>query len=88
MSPAINSNCGLPSTGFVRAQQLIGRPAKKASGKTPAKDAIPGIIPMSAATFWRRVKTAEFPSPVKLSERVTAWRVEDVRAWMQSRSAA
>jgi predicted DNA-binding transcriptional regulator AlpA len=43
------------------------------------------IIPFSSATLWRKVKASEFPSPVKLSRRVTAWRVEDVRAWMESR---
>lgn len=49
---------------------------------------IPSIIPFSSATLWRKVKTRDFPAPVKLSERVTAWKVEDVRAWMQEREAA
>ena len=49
---------------------------------------IPHIVPFSSATLWRKVKSGDFPKPVKLSERVTAWRVEDIRAWMQSRSAA
>ena len=43
------------------------------------------ILPMlgfSATTLWRRVKKGTFPQPVKLSERVTAWRAEDVHAWM------
>lgn len=47
---------------------------------------IPTIVPFSAATLWRRVKSGEFPSPVKLSERVTAWHVEDVRAWIVDRT--
>lgn len=51
-------------------------------------DLVPGIVPFSAATLWRRVKSGEFPAPVKLSARVTAWRCEDVYAWMQSRTAA
>lgn len=46
---------------------------------------VPHIIPFSPATLWRKVKAAEFPSPVKLSERVTAWRVDDIRQWMDSR---
>ena len=49
---------------------------------------IPGIIPFSSATLWRKVKAGTFPAPVKLSQRVTAWRVEDVREWMQSRTAS
>lgn len=43
---------------------------------------IPGMLPFSPATLWRKVKNGTFPRPVKLSDRITAWRVEDVRAWM------
>jgi prophage regulatory protein len=49
---------------------------------------IPGIVPISSATFWRMVKSKSFPAPVKLSGRVTAWRVADVRAWLESRKEA
>lgn len=43
-----------------------------------------GIIPFSAATLWRKVAKKTFPAPVKLSVGVTAWKVEEVRAWMES----
>ena len=43
------------------------------------------ILPFSAATLWRAVQQNRFPSPVRLSNRVTAWRVEDIRTWMSSR---
>ena len=46
---------------------------------------IPSIVPFSSATLWRKVKVGDFPQPVKLSERITAWRVEDIRVWMESR---
>ena len=46
------------------------------------------IIPFSSATLWRMVKAGTFIAPVKLSERCTAWRVEDVRAWMAARNSA
>ncbi len=49
---------------------------------------IPIIVPFSSATLWRKVKSGEFPAPVKLSERITAWKVEDIRAWMSSRTAS
>ena len=42
------------------------------------------LVPFSAATLWRRVGAGEFPRPVKLGPRITAWRVEDVREWIQS----
>lgn len=43
---------------------------------------IPAILPFSGSTLWRKVNAGEFPKPVKLSARVTAWRVEDIRNWM------
>ncbi|MDZ4315411.1 MAG: AlpA family phage regulatory protein [Azonexus sp.] len=46
---------------------------------------IPHILPFSAATLWRKVKNCTFPKPVKLSDRITAWRVSDVQEWMESR---
>lgn len=38
------------------------------------------VIPVSKSTWWAGIKTGRFPKPVKLGERVTAWRVEDIRA--------
>ena len=40
------------------------------------------LVPFSKSTLWRQVKTGAFPKPVKLSARITAWRVEDVRQWI------
>lgn len=40
------------------------------------------IVPIGATTLWRWVREGKFPKPVKLSERVTAWRAEDVREWL------
>ncbi len=47
------------------------------------------LVPISKSTLWRRVQARTFPEPVKLSERVTAWRAEDIRSWieLQGRSA-
>ena len=42
---------------------------------------IPGIFPFSSATLWRKVKAGTFPKPVKLGPRITAWRIEDIRAY-------
>lgn len=62
----------LPETGFLRLPQIIG----DANAKPP----IPAVIPVSKSTWWAGVKTGRYPKPTKLSARVTAWRVEDVRA--------
>jgi len=45
---------------------------------------IPDVVPFSSATLWRRCKAGLFPKPVKLSERVTAWRVGDVREFLDA----
>lgn len=54
------------------------------SGFLRQSQLIPSVIPFSPATLWRKVKDGTFPTPVKLSERITAWRVQDIRDWMQS----
>jgi len=45
------------------------------------------IIPLVASSIWRMVKKGTFPKPVKLSENCTAWKVEEVRAWLDSKAA-
>ena len=42
------------------------------------------FVPISKSTLWRRVLAGTFPAPVKLSSRVTAWRAEDVRCWIEA----
>ncbi|HYE70280.1 MAG TPA: AlpA family phage regulatory protein [Aquabacterium sp.] len=64
----------LPDSAFVRESQLVRSP------KHPGR---PVPLAFSPATLWRAVRAKTFPQPIKLSERITAWRVGDVRAWMQ-----
>ncbi len=45
------------------------------------------FVLISRSTLWRRIQTGTFPEPVKLSARVTAWRVEDVRRWITEQGA-
>jgi prophage regulatory protein len=88
----------LPATGYIRQSQLIGEStitqeqadANKRTGKGPRRPragALP-IVPWSAATLWRKVRSGGFVSPVKLSEGVTAWKCEAVRAWLDAKAAA
>lgn len=88
MTKAVSAFGELPASGYVRQSRLIGISARKATATKPAREATPGIVPISSASLWRGVKAGTFPAPVKLSNRVTAWRVEDIRAWMNSRSTA
>lgn len=41
------------------------------------------LLPFSHSTLWRRVKAKTFPAPVRISGRITAWRAEDIRAWIE-----
>lgn len=66
----------LPETGFLRLSQIIGDPN--------AEPPIASIIPVSKSTWWAGVASGRFPKPVKLGPRVTAWRVEDIRALIAS----
>jgi predicted DNA-binding transcriptional regulator AlpA len=55
----------LPATGFVRLPGIL---------------APNGPIPVSRSTWWAGIKDGRYPKPVKLGPRITAWRVEDIRA--------
>jgi predicted DNA-binding transcriptional regulator AlpA len=41
-----------------------------------------GPVPVAKSTWWAGVKDGRFPQPVKISPRVTAWRVSDIEALM------
>ena len=66
----------IPQTGFLRISQILGAP--KATPPTPA------IIPVSKSTWWAGVKSGRYPQPVRLGERCTAWRAEDIRRYIES----
>jgi len=42
------------------------------------------VYPVSKSTWWAGIKKGRFPAGVKLSERTTAWRVEDIRKLIES----
>lgn len=53
------------STGLVRLKTLIQF----------------GYAPFSTSTLWRKVKDGTYPSPIKVSEQITAWKVSDLKEW-------
>lgn len=66
----------LPETGYLRLPQIIGNPK--------AKPPIPPVIPVSKSTWWAGVKSGRYPPPIRtLGRRITAWRVEDIRALIE-----
>lgn len=42
------------------------------------------FIPISKSSWWAGVASGRYPAAVKLSERTTCWRVEDIRTLIQS----
>lgn len=58
----------LPPAGFVRLSSIL---------------APFGPIPVSKSTWWAGVRSGKFPKPIKLGRRITAWRVEDIRALIE-----
>ena len=58
----------LPETGFIRLKNII---------------ALHGPIPVGKSTWWASVKSKRFPQPIKLGPKITAWRVEDIRALIE-----
>ncbi len=41
------------------------------------------LIPVGRSTWWAGVRDGKFPKPLKLSEGVTCWRVEDIRVLIE-----
>jgi len=60
----------LPNSAFLRLNQLISC----------------GLIPFSANTVWRKVREGKFPTPVRISSQITAWKVSDIRNWQKDPS--
>lgn len=65
----------LPPTGFLRLSQIIG--------SKNANPPIPPIIPVSRSSWLNGVKSGKYPKPVKLGERTTAWKIEDILALIE-----
>lgn len=68
----------LPDDALIRESQLVPKRADRAQA---------AILPFSASTLWRLVRSQKFPQPFRLpSGRVTCWRVGDVRAWLRQQA--
>ncbi|MCT9809781.1 AlpA family phage regulatory protein [Acidovorax sp. Be4] len=69
----------LPDSALLREADLV---------RSPKRPYTTAPLPFSAPTLWRKVKAGTFPKPIKLSERVTAFKVGEVRAWIAAQAAA
>lgn len=41
------------------------------------------FIPVARSTWWQGVRDGRYPASVKLGPRTTAWKVEDIRAFIE-----
>lgn len=64
----------LSDDAFLRISSLV---------RTPSRQTEEVLLPFSASALWRMVSDGRFPHPIKLSARITAWRVRDIRSWLQ-----
>lgn len=69
----------LPDSAYLRVSQLVQSP-KRPDSTAP--------LPFSEPTLWRKVKNGSFPKPHRLGTRITAWKVGQVREWMQAQANA
>lgn len=47
------------------------------------KQLLERYLPFSGSTLWRKVRTGDFPAPVKLGPAITAWREREVASWLK-----
>lgn len=69
----MSSKVIFPEEGFVRVNQILGDPRK---GIAP-------FLPISRAHWFQGIKEGIYPKGIKLSQRVTVWRAEEVRALLE-----
>ena len=49
------------------------------------KPTVLGATDLTDSTLFHLVRKGIFPKPYKLSERISAWKLSEVQAWMDSR---
>ena len=65
----------LPTSGLVRLSQIVG---DKKRGIWPP------IIPVSKSTWWAGVASGRYPASVKLGDRTTCWRAEEIKQLIET----
>jgi len=46
------------------------------------------MLGISKSTLYRSIASGNFPKPFKLGERLNAWRVETIEAWLAAKGGA
>lgn len=58
----------IPSTGYLRIDQILGNTRK----------GIPALLPMCRSTWYAGIRDGKYPKSINLTERTVVWRVEDI----------
>lgn len=66
----------IASSAYLRVSEIANN---RRTGKN-------GMLPVSAATWWKWVAEGKAPAPIKLSPGVTVWRLADVMAFAEKMS--
>ncbi|TQK04326.1 MULTISPECIES: AlpA family transcriptional regulator [unclassified Herbaspirillum] len=72
----MNNALGRPNTP---AEVAISHIPQVGYVRLPRVCAVTGL---ARSTIWAWVRQKRFPAPTKLSARMSAWRVEDLHAWL------
>jgi predicted DNA-binding transcriptional regulator AlpA len=83
----------MPKTISMPAAAMAAAPVQQRAPALPEtgflrQPQVLGLVPISKSTLWRRVQARTFPEPVKLSTRITVWRIEDIRIWIAQQAHA
>lgn len=78
----------LVNTGLLRLPQIIGQDEvteeqaaenkRRNKGPKTARPKITPLIPVGKSSWWAGVRNGLYPSSVKLGQRTTVWRAEDI----------
>lgn len=75
----LEMSAAMPETGFLRINQIVGDPK--------ANPPIAALLPISKSSWWNGVRSGKYPPSIKLGEKTTVWRVEDIRQLIAKLSA-
>ncbi len=48
------------------------------------KELLQYVVPFSGSTLERKVRSGDFPAPIKIGRSITAWRNSDVQHWLDA----
>ena len=64
-----------PITPFTVADEIARRPK------------VESVTGLACSTIYLQMKNGTFPKPIKIGERAVGWRMSEVNAWLERRTA-